>query len=322
VNKGLRTRFIIVLIVIGISIYFLYPTIRIATMDPAERKRLEVENPEALDKLLKKSIKLGLDLKGGMHLVLEVDDSQLKESEKTDVLDRALEVIRNRVDQFGVSEPVIQKQGTKRIIVQLPGLQDAERAKRLIGQTAMLEWRLVRKQSEVAQVLRKLDKVLKETMKDSLVELGPAGGAEKEIELGIDTISTEKKSEDVAEAGVPEVAPLDTSIIDSTLLTGTEEESFNLPLETISKDKPFTSLLESFSSVGFCWLATIVASSSAIFSDCFFSAILAFHAGIIVGSLVIRLTGSVSSGSTVSGSSTVSSGFVSSATSSLGSSSC
>jgi len=246
VNKGLRTRFIIVLIVIGISIYFLYPTIRVATMDPAERKRLEVENPEALDKLLKKSIKLGLDLKGGMHLVLEVDDSQLKASEKTDVLDRALEVIRNRVDQFGVSEPVIQKQGTKRIIVQLPGLQDAERAKRLIGQTAMLEWRLVRKQSEVAQVLRKLDKVLKETMKDSLVELGPAGGAEKEIELGIDTISTEKKSEDVAEAGVPEVAPLDTSIIDSTLLTGTEEKSFNLPLETISKDKPFTSLLESF----------------------------------------------------------------------------
>ncbi|RKZ05677.1 hypothetical protein DRQ05_06040, partial [bacterium] len=169
--RQLRTKIIIVLIVIGISLYFLYPTVKLATMSPAEREKMATEEPTKYDKLLKKSIKLGLDLKGGMHLVLEVDDSRLKSSEKKDVLDRALEVVRNRVDQFGVSEPVIQKEGTKRLIVQLPGLQDAERAKRLIGETAMLEWCLVRKQSEVAQVLRKLDEAFKQQAADSLVEV-------------------------------------------------------------------------------------------------------------------------------------------------------
>lgn len=242
-NRGLRTRFIIVLVVIGLSLFFLYPTFRVATMDPEVKKRMEIENPEKYDKLLKKSIKLGLDLKGGMHLVMEVDDSRLKPDEKKDVLDRALEVVRNRVDQFGVSEPVIQKEGSKRIIVQLPGLQDAERAKRLIGQTAMLEWRLVRKQSEAAQVLRKLDQVFKEEAGDSLIETGAKSG---QVELGIDTVAAKKDTAAADENKPPKLAPLDTAVIDSTFLPKVEEKSFNVPLETVNKDKPFTSLLASF----------------------------------------------------------------------------
>jgi len=243
VSKGLRTRYIIVLIVIGLSLYFLYPTVRIATMDPEVKKKMEIENPEKYDRLLKKSIKLGLDLKGGMHLVLEVDDSRLKADEKKDVLDRALEVVRNRVDQFGVSEPVIQKEGSKRMIVQLPGLQDAERAKRLIGQTAMLEWRLVRKQSEVAQVLRKLDQVFKKEAGDSLIETGGQGG---QVELGIDTTAAGKDTAKVAESTPPRLAPLDTAMVDSAFIPKVEEKSFNVPLQTVNKDKPFTSLLASF----------------------------------------------------------------------------
>ena len=156
-----------------LSLWFLWPTYRLATMSKEEQQRLEIENPEKIDKLHKKALKLGLDLKGGMHLVLEVDDSQLKADEKKDVLDRALEIVRNRVDQFGVSEPTIQKEGSKRIIVQLPGLQDPERAKRLLGQTAMLEWRLIRQQQEVAAVLRKLDDTFRRVSGDSLVEISP-----------------------------------------------------------------------------------------------------------------------------------------------------
>lgn len=92
----------------------------------------------------KEKIKLGLDLQGGMHLVLEVDIAKLPPgSDPSDAVDRALEVIRNRVDKFGVSEPVIQRQGQDKIVVQLPGLKDPRQAKNLIGSTAQLEFRLV-----------------------------------------------------------------------------------------------------------------------------------------------------------------------------------
>ena len=172
-NRSDRIRAITSAIVIALSLWFLWPTYRLATMSKEEQQRLEIENPEKIDKLHKKALKLGLDLKGGMHLTLEIDDSQLKADEKKDVLDRALEIVRNRVDQFGVSEPTIQKEGTKRIIVQLPGLTDPDRAKRLLGQTAMLEWRLIRQQHEVAGVLRKLDETFRSVSGDSLVEINP-----------------------------------------------------------------------------------------------------------------------------------------------------
>ena len=88
-------------------------------------------------------IKLGLDLQGGMHLLLKVDTSKLPASSKADAADRAIEVLRNRIDQFGVREPAIQRQGTDEIVVQLPGVTDRERAIAIIGQTAMLEFKLV-----------------------------------------------------------------------------------------------------------------------------------------------------------------------------------
>ncbi|MBU0600685.1 MAG: protein translocase subunit SecD [bacterium] len=93
---------------------------------------------------LKEKIKLGLDLQGGVHLVLEVDKDYLPEgTELGDAVDRALEIIRNRVDEFGVSEPIIQKQGKEKILVQLPGIKDIERAINLIGKTALLKFKLV-----------------------------------------------------------------------------------------------------------------------------------------------------------------------------------
>ncbi len=96
------------------------------------------------DPILKKILNLGLDLRGGTHLVLELDRSKLPPETKTiDALDRAIEIIRNRVDQFGVAEPLIARQGDRWIVVQLPGIKDSGRAKELIGKTALLEFRLV-----------------------------------------------------------------------------------------------------------------------------------------------------------------------------------
>lgn len=235
-----KIRLIFVVIVIGLSLWFLWPTYRLATMSKEERQSLEVENPEKIDNLTKKALKLGLDLKGGMHLVLEVDDSQLTADEKKDVLDRVLEIVRNRVDQFGVSEPTIQKEGAKRIIVQLPGLQDPDRAKRLLGQTAMLEWRLIRQQEEVAAVLRKLDESFRRIAGDSLVEVG-AAAAESIGVVTEPSAAPEKKEE------LPKLTPFGETAAESLLAKSREAElPMNVPLETKDKTKPFTSLLTSF----------------------------------------------------------------------------
>ena len=92
---------------------------------------------------LDKRINLGLDLQGGMHLLLKVDTTHLDGQAKLDACDRAVEVIRNRIDEFGVRETSIQKQGEDEIVVQLPGVTDRERAIDIIGKTAMLEFKVV-----------------------------------------------------------------------------------------------------------------------------------------------------------------------------------
>jgi len=98
---------------------------------------------------LNKRINLGLDLKGGMHLLLKVDTTHLKPEDREDAADRALEVIRNRIDEFGVREPSIQRQGVDEIVVQLPGVTDRDRAIDIIGKTALLEFKLVSSESEM-----------------------------------------------------------------------------------------------------------------------------------------------------------------------------
>ncbi|MDD5115813.1 MAG: protein translocase subunit SecD [Candidatus Omnitrophica bacterium] len=92
---------------------------------------------------LDKRINLGLDLQGGMHLLLKVDTAHLEGEAKLDACDRAVEVIRNRIDEFGVRETSIQKQGEDEIVVQLPGVTDRQRAIDIIGKTAMLEFKIV-----------------------------------------------------------------------------------------------------------------------------------------------------------------------------------
>lgn len=91
----------------------------------------------------KGKINLGLDLQGGMHVVLRVDISKVPPDARKDAVERVIEIIRNRVDQFGVGEMAIQRQGKDNIIVQLPGVTDRDRALEIIGKTAHLEFKLV-----------------------------------------------------------------------------------------------------------------------------------------------------------------------------------
>ncbi len=89
---------------------------------------------------LKEKINLGLDLQGGSNIILECVDTPNAPVDN-DAVNRALEIIRNRIDQLGVSEPLIQRQGERRILVQLPGVEDPETAAEIIGKTALLEFK-------------------------------------------------------------------------------------------------------------------------------------------------------------------------------------
>ena len=142
--KGsLKWRIGIVVIVLLASIWFLIPTFRFYSIPKEKRKEMlsstDKDERAKINNLQSKSIHLGLDLQGGMHLVLEVDKSELTPEEAKDVRERALEIIRNRVDQFGISEPIIQPEGDERIVVQLPGVDDAERARAMVKDVAHLE---------------------------------------------------------------------------------------------------------------------------------------------------------------------------------------
>jgi protein-export membrane protein SecD len=177
--KGARIKFAGLLILVGLSLWALYPTYRLYVVMPGQERALAARLAAAQtgdDSLRvqkdvaefqgqkadvhKRALHLGLDLIGGMHLTLEVDKSKLSAEDARDAGDRALEVIRNRVDQFGVFEPIIQKVGKDRILVQLPGV-DRERAKGLIGQTAQLKFQLVQDERASYDAFKAIDAGLK-----------------------------------------------------------------------------------------------------------------------------------------------------------------
>ena len=146
-----------VLVATALSVWYLFPSFSYYSLPASQRVPGAAAN---LSDLRKKAIHLGLDLQGGMHLVLEVDRSKMNAAEAKDAVDRAMEVLRSRIDQFGVAEPLVQRQGEDRIVIQLPGLTERERALELIGKTALLEFKLVRTSEEVKNVFDRLDAFL------------------------------------------------------------------------------------------------------------------------------------------------------------------
>ncbi len=249
--KELRFRLFMILFFAGLSIYLLYPTFKdyqnnkeIRTKIESYKKEIKKLNPTIsasdLRKLAltkedsiknndagyksarEKRMKLGLDLQGGMYLVMEVNTGKLLEKlakdpdkefntaikeaqdqvkitdenivnvlasklqakgkrlsryfgtirdddakiisnlqkQEDDAVARAIEIIRNRVDQYGVSEPSIQKQGSRRIVVELPGVAKEEEAKRLVQGSALLEFRLVKEGDVTVPVMQRIDDLL------------------------------------------------------------------------------------------------------------------------------------------------------------------
>jgi len=138
-----------------------------------------------------------------MYLVLEVEQEGMTPEQATDALQRVREILTNRIDQFGVSEPVIQIQGTSRIVVQLPGLQDPERAIELLGKTAQLEFRLVRLPEEYVDVIEKLDAAFAVTTSAQDTETAEVEPVDDE------TIVVEDMDTEVAETTAADTAATD-----------------------------------------------------------------------------------------------------------------
>ena len=111
--------------------------------------------------LYDKGLKLGLDLQGGMHIVLEVDDPEgtMTAEARSDMIDQVVRIIRFRIDEFGVNEPLIQKVGAERVIVELAGLQgDEDRAKEIVQRNAYLEFKLVLPTTDMDNALSRIDR--------------------------------------------------------------------------------------------------------------------------------------------------------------------
>lgn len=288
--KSKNVRLGIILICIALSLLALWPSFQFYGLTDVEKSAMKktAEGTKELHDLQTKSINLGLDLKGGIRLVLEADvvtlfenlvrnkdgdfgrvfeeaaeeyrndpeanfatvlekhfsqaglpminywGEKLKDNdgvvanlntEAKDAIDRAQQIIRNRVDQFGVSEPTIQKQGDHRIIVELPGIDDPILAKNLIQQTALLEFKLLRDPQESESAFMKLDKYLASA--DTLLTGLMKGSSDSSVHVASDTSQKEEVSGLGAELARQET---DTSANDTTVAD--------------LKDRPFTKYIQ------------------------------------------------------------------------------
>jgi len=223
--RTIRNRLLVILGLIIVSVYALIPK----TGPTGEKVP---------------SINLGLDLQGGMHLAVEVDDPDgtLTEEGRADALERILTTIRNRIDEFGVREPTIQRVGHDRIIVELAGIDDPERAKAIVERTAFLEFKLVREDDSFRNSLPRIDRgIVQELGAESLRDAG-VEEIEPETTAIIDILGTVEDTV-VAQADTTGGQAADSTVADSTV-ADTAGESAAPDQDTGEPNlRPLTSLL-------------------------------------------------------------------------------
>jgi preprotein translocase subunit SecD len=300
------TKFIIILCVIILAVYLLYPTYKWNSLSSAQKDEMQIEDQKGFFNLKSKTINLGLDLQGGMHVVLEVDvkelvntlaknrdenfeialeetDKQVKESDEDfisvfsgklktknvnivryfasserrtedEVLDylneqtkeavhRSKEILSNRVDEFGVSEPIIQKQGDRRIIIELAGVTNPTRVRELIGKTALLEFKLLKDNIVSSQVAEKINNFI-------VSKISPADTASSADDDKKDTTTTALEDMfgiDTSEATQEEIAADSASSLfeeNIFFLDPNDKQSLVVPVEKEIKFKEILKLPE------------------------------------------------------------------------------
>ena len=223
---SLRARIIVILALVGVSIGY----------------------------LVTNQIKLGLDLQGGMHLVLEVNDPEgtMTSEAVADAIDRAERILRTRIDEFGVEEPLVQKVGSDRIIVELPGigLDDESRAKDLIQQSAFLEFKLVLPVTELQSALSRIDRQIVAALGVEELRLlgrdeeGPGQDIQNLIFGGESADSTQLDSTEVEKEPEEEDQSVNLSPLTSLLLSGDVEGAYLVATEDVEVVERFLALSE------------------------------------------------------------------------------
>ena len=290
-KRKLTPRYIIIILVLVWAVYAIWPTVKYQNLSDDEIETMRDEG--TLQDLESKIIKQGLDLKGGIYIVLEVDiptlvsnlainkdkrfeqalanvstkidvESQLDffqvfqeeidaaglrihryfdvdfggsleeiiaslRDQADDAINRVLEILQNRVDQFGVSEPTIQKQGNRRIIVELAGIQDSERARDLLQSTALLEFVLIKSPELTNDMLLRIDKVIKGS--EELADFTQTD--EKEYIIDTPAPISEDKTISVRDLFTDQA---NQALVDTT------DEAVVVDLNLV-EDRPFSSLL-------------------------------------------------------------------------------
>jgi protein-export membrane protein SecD len=214
-NKTIRSRLIIIALLTISSIYALIPrnvTRRVMGEDGRMKDTLERHVP----------INLGLDLSGGIHLALEIDESKGPVPDCADAIHRAERVVRTRVDEFGTTEPVVQVVGQCRLIVELPGEKDPERAKRVVQRTAFLEFRITDMRNAFRDGLGSIDKALMDAGVRATTESGPSAVSQL---FGSDT--TKKGTDTTATSTAGPLA--------SMLFQGQQPGEFLVPEEQVAR---------------------------------------------------------------------------------------
>ena len=191
---GLRE--LIILAVIILSAYSVWPSIQVHSKKGDAKKTFLKENP----KLGASSINFGLDLAGGTSITLQIDQSSLKDGDDIkDIQAQSLEIIRNRVDQYGLSEPQISPTGDDRIVVELAGVDDST-AKALVGSTAKLEFKILAESEKFTQVVSLIDGYLTRQTTDIVADSAVTDSSKKDSSSK-DTVKKETLSDDELLAG-------------------------------------------------------------------------------------------------------------------------
>ena len=153
--SNLKYRVLLIVALLAASAWSLYPRKVV--------ERVKRGDGFVYDTVTRVPLKRGLDLQGGMHLALEIDESKGTVANKSEALDRAITVVRTRIDEFGVSEPVVQKSGDSQIIVELPGIDDPERALGVVQKNAFLEFQITDETQALEKVLPRFDAIVRES---------------------------------------------------------------------------------------------------------------------------------------------------------------
>ncbi len=219
----IRSRLILTGVLMALAVWELVPTNTTIRVRDAATGRMKDSTVRRVP------ISLGLDLQGGIHLALEVDQSKGPVPDPAEAIRRAERVVRTRIDEFGVTEPVVQIVGSNRLIVELPGERDPARAKGIIQRTAFLEFRITDMRNAFRDALPEMDKVLRAAG----IKAPGAGGVSAVSQLfGGDT--TNKKAKGKAKQTVPDTAGQNQAgALTSLLFQGAVPGEFLVPEEQV-----------------------------------------------------------------------------------------